>query len=369
MKWARALTDQAAFKTEQQRLGQLWTFLGLAEHLQRDGDWFRAMLGGRSVFVQRFGGDIKGFENRCAHRFYPLRTEDRGNGPVVCGFHHWRYNHEGRAVGIPMCQEMFGVTPSELNARLNPVEIALCGSLVFGRFPGELATETLEQFLGEAWPIINALGAIAGEPQSVKDEAAANWKLLFQITLDDYHTPAIHGRERYQRNVDLHYFRFGRHSAHFYLDADTLDSMAAACREGRYRPSSYRIFNIFPNLAISLFKADPYWYAHLQQFVPHAPDRTTVRGWFYRTQFPPDETTKHFFWKTRPFTRAFRNRIVRRHVEKIADEDHRACEKLQSVAHQIDRWPLLAWQEERIAWFEEAYAEALAGPVTETQAK
>jgi phenylpropionate dioxygenase-like ring-hydroxylating dioxygenase large terminal subunit len=71
-----------------------------------DGDWFRASLATRSVFVQRFGPELKGFENRCVHRSYPLRDADRGNGPIVCGFHHWRYDHEGRALGIPLCDEL-----------------------------------------------------------------------------------------------------------------------------------------------------------------------------------------------------------------------------------------------------------------------
>jgi len=130
-------TNAHEFKREQERLSRFWTLLGITEDVANDGDWFCATLGGRSIFVQRFGPAIKAFENRCAHRFYPLRTAKKGNGPIVCGFHHWRYDQDGRAIGIPMCQEMFGTTPRELDARLNPVEVAVCGSLIFGRFASE----------------------------------------------------------------------------------------------------------------------------------------------------------------------------------------------------------------------------------------
>src|SRR5262249_36970816 len=116
--WARGSADPAFFEQEQTQLGKLWTLLGLTTDIPRDGDWFRASLGGRSVFVQRFGDTLRGFENVCMHRFYPLRIADKGNGPIRCGFHHWQYNKDGLAVGIPKCQEMFGVTPRELNARL-----------------------------------------------------------------------------------------------------------------------------------------------------------------------------------------------------------------------------------------------------------
>jgi len=183
--WARALVDDREFKHEQSRLGHFWTVLGITHDVKNDGDWIRATLGGRSVFVQRFGDTIRGFENRCAHRSFPLRTEDKGNGPVVCGFHHWRYDKDGRAVGIPMCPEMFGVTPRELDAKLNPVEIATCGSLIFGRFPDDGATGSLEEFLGEGFPILDAMCTIAGPPNRHKCVVKANWKLSIQITLDD----------------------------------------------------------------------------------------------------------------------------------------------------------------------------------------
>jgi phenylpropionate dioxygenase-like ring-hydroxylating dioxygenase large terminal subunit len=356
--WARALVDDQAFKHEQDRLGHVWTLLGITHDLKNDGDWFRATLGGRSVFVQRFGGTLKGFENRCAHRSYPLRTSDKGNGPLICGFHHWRYNQDGRAVGIPICKEVFGVEPRGMTATLNPLEVATCGSLVFGRFPTEGVTESLEEFLGEGFPIMGAMCDIPGRAHTVHDDIAANWKLLFQITLDDYHIVAVHDRPHYHKNSDFQYFRFGAHSAHLVGDEDTLSSMAKECRENRYRPNAYKILNIFPNVAISLFKARPYWYCLVQQFVPLAPAHSVQKGWFFRTKFRADEESR-FDRLIRPFSEPIRARIVRYYVEQTGDEDHRACERWQTVAHQIDQWPILGAQEKRVEWFEETYAQAL----------
>jgi hypothetical protein len=42
-----SLVDDSAFKVEQEKLGNLWTFLGITAHLKKDNDWFRAALGGR----------------------------------------------------------------------------------------------------------------------------------------------------------------------------------------------------------------------------------------------------------------------------------------------------------------------------------
>ena len=49
--WARSLIDPASFEHEQTRLGQIWTLLGVATDAANDGDWFRTVLGGRSIFA------------------------------------------------------------------------------------------------------------------------------------------------------------------------------------------------------------------------------------------------------------------------------------------------------------------------------
>lgn len=356
--WARALTGDREFREEQAMLGHCWTLLGITPDLKKDGDWFRTTLGGRSVFVQRFGDAIRGFENRCAHRFYPLRTSDKGNGPIVCGFHHWHYNQNGHAVGIPNCLELFGTHPLNVGAKLVTLDIATCGSLIFGRFPGGRSSECLEEYLGEGFPILNAMCAMPGRPQRLNDRIAANWKLSMEITLDDYHNVAIHHRERYARNSEIGYFRFGLHSAHFTGHADTLASMSMACRENRYSPSDYRIFNIFPNLAVSIFNARPYWFCHVQLFAPTSPGQTHHRGWLFQTGLPAKERVLDRW--TRPFSDVSRAYLVRHFTKKIGDEDHRACEQMQTIAHQFEGSPILGAHEKRIEWFEESYEAAMS---------
>ena len=366
--WARALTDPAAFAHEQNQLAQVWTVLCLSTDIPNDGDWVRATLGGRSVFVQRFGDTLRGFENRCAHRFYPLRTSDKGNGVIRCGFHHWQYDKDGRAVGIPKCQEMFGMTPRELGARLNPVEIATCGILIFGRFAAPDATETLEQFLGEAFAIVQAFSQRKSAPHLTTIKAAANWKTLFHISLDDYHLVAVHpttfGKHGYLRNEAVRYFRAGRHSAYFNgPGTDTLADMSADCRAGTYRPDGYRIFQIFPSLSVVQLKTVNSHYILLMQNIPIACDSTDIRVWFFPAPFPiKDKTWMH---------RAFRAYIsfwlplfTRHYIRRIVGEDVAVCEELQTVAGQVDGFPILGLHEERIAWFEESYDQAMQAAPT-----
>jgi phenylpropionate dioxygenase-like ring-hydroxylating dioxygenase large terminal subunit len=365
--WARPLVSPEAFAHEQALLAHVWTFLGLAGDLARDGDWIRASIGTRSVFVQRFGGDLRGFANVCAHRFYPLRTADRGNGPIVCGFHHWRYDKDGQALGIPVCEQVFGVVSRALDARLNPIEVATCGALVFGRFPAAHATQSLEDFLGDAFPILAALARWPSTPRLWSLSINANWRLSLHISLDDYHIAAIHPRtlgrridNAYLERAKLTYARVGLHNAYLTDGADgAFAKYVAGCRDGSLQASHYTILHVVPNLIMAHADTDGAFYSCvLHQFVPLAHDRTLLRAWIYPAPF--DACHGWLARRTRWLTDPFRRPAVARMVKRILREDAAACERLQQAAHQIDRAPLLGALEERVGWFEESYRRLLA---------
>jgi phenylpropionate dioxygenase-like ring-hydroxylating dioxygenase large terminal subunit len=362
--WARTLIDPQAFAHEQRCLAYVWTFLGLTTDLAKDGDWFRATLATRSVFVQRFGTELKGFENVCAHRFFPLRTKDKGNGPIVCGFHNWRYDGDGFAIGIPKCQENFGAVSRALGAHLNAIEIATCGTLVFGRFPAPAKRESLEVFLGTGFPILASLSRSRSGPRALSMPVAANWRLNLHISLDDYHTVALHpttfGRSGYVRREDISYVRFGLHSAFLNTSKpDAFADMAAACADGSFRATHYCIFQILPNLIVALFRSDgEFFHCYVQQSVPVAHDRSVQRIWVHPAPFPADHA-----WSVR-WTRALsdpiRNRLLLHYVRRVGREDNTACERLQEVAHQVRRPPFLSAVEERVGWFEQSYRQLVA---------
>jgi phenylpropionate dioxygenase-like ring-hydroxylating dioxygenase large terminal subunit len=369
--WAAALTDHDAFQQEQARLGRIWNFLGFTQDLQKHGDWFTAELGGRSVFVQRFGERLKGFENRCAHRFYPLRTEPKGNGKVRCGFHHWTYNQEGRVIHIPRCEQFYGVTVEQMNARIAPIEVATCGSLVFGRFQHPHNQETLAQYLGEGAAIIEALCRPDAPLRLITLDVAANWKLCFHISLDDYHSPAVHpatfGAAGYLPRDAIRYFRFGAHHGFFPAgEEDALQSMIRGLKDGTFRPTRYRIFQFFPNLLVALFrgqhhvegKQDTHWYVNVQHMHGIAPGRTIFRSWFFRTHFDMGRGPLGRFWDA--FSEPIRQIVIDRQLRNIHAEDNGVVERLQQFASQQGGWPRLGYAEERIKWFEEAYSKALA---------
>ena len=357
--WAEALVDPQAFRDEQRRLAHVWTFLGLVDDVARDGDWFRASIATRSVFVQRFGDELRGFENVCAHRFYPLRQQAKGNGPVICGFHHWQYNRDGRVVGIPICNVVYGKPPHAVDGRLRPIELATCGAIIFGRFPSPEAAQSLQEYLGDAFPILEAIAQIRAKPLYSERSIQAHWKLNLHITLDDYHGPTIHpstfGRHGYISSLSMRrYFKIGASSAYLFTDDENcFEKLLTGCRDGTYRSAHYFVFQILPDLVVAHVDADrPFWFCNIMQYSPVAPDRTAFRSWSYPAPFASD-----FSWfarATRPITDVFRRPIYMHYYNRVVNEDAAVCERIQEVAHQIDKPPILGAQEERIAWFEES---------------
>jgi phenylpropionate dioxygenase-like ring-hydroxylating dioxygenase large terminal subunit len=365
----RALFDAEAFEDEQARLGRLWTFMGCASDLPGPDHWFRTRLGGRSVFLQRFAEGVRGFVNRCAHRAYPLRTADQGQGPVVCGFHHWRYNAQGEAAGIPNCQDGFGTNPRGVGRRLAPLDVDQCGDLIFARIPGEQAS--LRSFLGPAFDVLALLCADTGGAARARLSTRANWRLVQWISMDEYHLAAVHpdsfGKKgRYIARKSLNYARLGPHSSYFLGEhSGSMEDWATLLREGRRDPIGYRIIHLFPDTAVFLppgvaFGGEHFRYAIILRQRAMAFDRTETQVWTFRTRAAAE--ARGLISRALEPLEPLRLRLARHLCLKVLREDRVVCERLQEEARQITPDPLYGAAERRVAWFNDAYSQAMQGP-------
>lgn len=364
-----ARVSAEAFAAEREALATCWTFLGFEHQIPAANDWFRTILGGRSIVVQRFDRSIVAFENKCAHRGYPLRQHDKGNGPLVCGFHHWRYNQDGLALGIPNCPDMFGKPPRELNARLKRVELAQVGGMIFGRF-ADPEGPSLETWLGPAFAILKHTSTfMQKEASRIEYEVNAHWRYIHEISLDDYHIVAIHpstfGKDGYIPGDEAHYDRIGPHSVYFRGgNPKSLPDMVRQCENGEFVPERYRILQIFPGLVVSFVHAthylrEGYWYAVVLQILPLAHDRSKLISCSFR--IPQPASTQVWRRAARALAWPTVDRIFDFFTRRVLAEDNAACERLQEQAAIDDPPPRLALHEQRIGWFEEAYALAVSG--------
>jgi hypothetical protein len=73
-------------------------------------------------------------------------------------------------------------------------------------------------------------------------DVEANWRLCTQISLDDYHTTAVHpasfGRHGYVRRKNITYLHVGLHNAFLYTaQPGAFELMLDGRRNGTYRPT------------------------------------------------------------------------------------------------------------------------------------
>jgi phenylpropionate dioxygenase-like ring-hydroxylating dioxygenase large terminal subunit len=253
--------DPAYFTAEMAALGEAaWFFVGTADELAGPNDWVRAEAFGQDVFVQNVAGTLRGFSNICQHRGFPIRREPRGNGPILCGFHAWRYDGEGRLIGVARNEELFGMTREERAGRSLPaIRVETAGTMVFVAVSP--VAPSLADFLGRYHALLAAITSRAGPMRHRwTGEARANWKLYYEITLDDYHVAFVHPGSLGDDIRDacfMTYERSGAHSRMFARRTADWDfpGFWDAVERGDYEYAGYKIHHRHLGTALSRFSA------------------------------------------------------------------------------------------------------------------
>lgn len=142
-------------------------------------------IAGRSIVLWRTkGGKIVAFDNRCAHKRFPL-SEGRllDDGSLECAYHGVRYDESGKCVAIPSHPD--GSIPPR--ARINPFPVIEQDGVVW-IWPGESAKSKdrspprTPEIADEEWESIDS------GPMHVP----ANYLLLIENLLDITHFYPLH---------------------------------------------------------------------------------------------------------------------------------------------------------------------------------
>lgn len=190
----RDYIDPLVFEQEKQNIfRKLWIFAGFYTLLSKPDSFLTRTIGGVPVVIQNFDGNLKVFRNQCAHRQAPLQIEEYGQRRLVCRYHGWSFDEEGKAKGIPFEQRLYQYSAKE-RGQLCLQEFALycIGNLIFINLdekpiPIELQfSETFRASLEEA------SGYLSGQAIHAVIPSAYNWKLNFENVLDSNHVPFVH---------------------------------------------------------------------------------------------------------------------------------------------------------------------------------
>ncbi|MSP83746.1 MAG: (2Fe-2S)-binding protein [Alphaproteobacteria bacterium] len=180
-----ALERRAIFARE-------WQCVGLAAEIPHPGDYLDFSLDDQPIFVVR-GEDlsIRGFSNVCLHRCMRL-VAGRGTAKkIVCPYHAWTYDLEGRLHGAAHMAR----TPDFKVAghALPTIRTEVWDGWIFATLDSKAPA------LGDR---LAPLAAIVGPyrmadyiPFAAQDHVwATNWKILTENFMEGYHLPVAHRR-------------------------------------------------------------------------------------------------------------------------------------------------------------------------------
>jgi p-cumate 2,3-dioxygenase alpha subunit len=192
------VSDEILAREMTQIFARSWIYVGHSSELKNPGDFQTRNVAGRPViFCRTQTGEIRCFLNTCRHRGAVVCTERTGNTKLFrCIYHGWSYATDGRLAGLPgedaypggFNREQFGLQPPPrfegyrdfwfLN--LDPEAPSLIDYLA-------RATEYIDLVIDQS--PTGTMQIISGTQEY---DVAANWKLLVENSVDDYHLPTTH---------------------------------------------------------------------------------------------------------------------------------------------------------------------------------
>jgi len=357
----RAFTDDAVLRDEAARLFDAgFMFAGMTDELANERDYVTLDYPGAAVVVQNFRGELRAFQNVCAHQFARLQDGPRGNRVLMCRYHGWNYNAEGYPFGIPRKSEYaLGDVPRECLS-LKPYRVETCGRFVFVCRPD--CPFDLRTWLGGFYATLEELsGHLGNEHRFAELPHRANWKLLVENVLDYYHCATLH-RETFvadgycvtaPEDVTLD----GPHSSFALPRTPSASEDKEAVRrrflshlaKRSFQHDSYLHLFVFPNLFVSSTEGRAFF---VGQALPRAAGETDLRVRYFE---PAGLAARH-----RSRQEMVNKQFSDTGLAIIADEDKPMLESIQVNMTIADGPGFLGKGEVRIRAWREAYGRAMA---------
>ncbi len=169
---------------------QQWICIGHVKFLKKAGDFItKEILNTPVIIIRDKSLQIRVFANVCRHRSAKLLEGNGNTKGIICPFHSWSYNLEGKLKGVPNMSEAKDFKKEDLSLKEFPSEEKL--GLCFVHF-GE-NTETLDdqidnfEYIHSKWPMDKLLST-----RERSFNVNCNWKAFLEVFNEYYHLPFVH---------------------------------------------------------------------------------------------------------------------------------------------------------------------------------
>ena len=235
--------------------------------LKNEGDFVVFDFYGEQYVAQRGKEKISIFENKCLHRNFPLKSKESGNEKLICPYHGWFYNYEGKLIGIPKKECFEQKIKSKYLKRKIP---ETCGKFLFA----SNKIGDLKKSLGKLYSVVEFItNNIEKSSFNKKIDYASNWKLCVENSLDEYHIVQVHptnaGNFGFMKN-----FKYYKEKKNLILFSSTekshnlsLKYFISKIKNQIIDLDGYKIIYIYPNLFLHIY-LDMFYYTNFLALKP-----------------------------------------------------------------------------------------------------
>ena len=188
-------TSSELFRLERDELFHCnWMLIGHVSDFLKAGDYRTLDVGNeRAIVIRDVTGELRAFHNVCRHRGSRVVPSTEGNcgHAIVCPFHGWTYELDGRLKNVPRVEEFASLARSQEG--LLPIDLEVWQGFVFVRFRGDgpSVADHLAPIMEQVSPYRLSEMKPCGNSY-MAGEVSYNWKIFHDVDNEGYHVPAAH---------------------------------------------------------------------------------------------------------------------------------------------------------------------------------
>ena len=304
----RSFTEAAILEQERRRIfARSWLYAGHESELPAPGDFRAREVGGRRIILVRGSdGKVRALFNTCRHRGALVCLHAAGNAKSFqCSYHGWTYGNDGELVGLPGADAYAPAFDRKSLALAPTARLETYRGFIFVSFAPR--PDSLIEYLAgarEHLDIICDYVSSSGGTEIVGGTQLycmrANWKLLVENSIDQYHLPTTHRRyieflsdagvrREPKRPGAGHSLGNGHTVIHTDSTHTRTEEIAGGTRDYKITHTSRNLF-VFPNLVVVLRPDERHGAVAgapsnagasitIRTFYPREPDNVDITAW------------------------------------------------------------------------------------------
>ncbi len=281
-----AYTDQDWYDVDQAAIiRNSWQWVCHGEKLRAPGAYVAAEVGGQPVLLVRGrDGRLRGFYNVCKHRAMRLYEGEGRSSKIMCPYHAWTYDLEGRLRRAPETGNLVDFDIDKIC--LDPVRVEeFCGFVFANLDPSTPPLAAQSGALGDEirqWaPDVERLTFA----RRLNYDIRSNWKNVVDNFLECYHCPIAH--KDFVSLVDMDTYCVTTHGIYSSHMAEAGKAGNTAYSIEHATVTDHAVWWLWPNTCIMRYPGRGNMI--ILQVIPAGPDRTLeTYDFFLETAEPID---------------------------------------------------------------------------------